>query len=395
MHSSITNSLFESSNNIEDSNYGSRKKLVAKPSASTSIRPYEKESSRGLFSFCNTCTNDATDYSANVTPKIEQRQIISQMKIEDSKTKGGYHMDESVIVNQQTTVKHIGQTNDTFKSGYLNEYPLAPSLVTTKDKENYTRLMMNRLKKVNLSEYDYEKMIITPFLTLTRDENHDNLRKLMTVVNKPDFIANFKLNERQYNQWSDYFHIPDSKRNLIYSDPSTAGFSLSSKSNQDAPMVTMASINQRKTFDPVKASFGAPPGGLPQNEQFALGTRDSVSHYGNNRRKIGDVMNLNGQGSKQLIHPNDFQRQSRNFANVIPKSVHDPYLKQKEVNIRAAVNPQPNTKTSIPSMKNTQFWTGEDSNVANVQLGDTVQVVNKEFSQRRSNDYNQRNFRAR
>jgi len=85
----------------------------------------------------------------------------------------------------------------------------------------YRKMMIERLQTVDLKEEEFEDYIKYTKESLIESLSKDELKKLMIVINKGDFILNFELSETEYVLLEKALDIKKEKEILIYSNPKT------------------------------------------------------------------------------------------------------------------------------------------------------------------------------
>ena len=80
--------------------------------------------------------------------------------------------------------------------------------------DNYRTIMIQRLNSVNLSEDDFEEFIKYTTDSLMEFVSSENLKKLLIVISKEDFLLNFEMEEKEYKWLEKAFDIRKEKAKL-------------------------------------------------------------------------------------------------------------------------------------------------------------------------------------
>jgi hypothetical protein len=90
----------------------------------------------------------------------------------------------------------------------------SPEVEARSDREHvaYRKMMLARLNKVKMTEEEYEDYIRytkEAVLTMLSDEK---LKGLLVVINKADFISNYKVSPKEYSALEDKFNLQSVKK---------------------------------------------------------------------------------------------------------------------------------------------------------------------------------------
>lgn len=115
--------------------------------------------------------------------------------------------------------KENNQNHDNLKNEFIR---YGNALDKDEEHEAYRLMMLERLKKVNMTEEEYEDFIRVKNGALDDYIPRDKLKALLMIVNKFDFIDNFQLSKKKYEEYQREFDLLEEKRRVIHSDPKTS-----------------------------------------------------------------------------------------------------------------------------------------------------------------------------
>jgi len=87
------------------------------------------------------------------------------------------------------------------------------------EQKAYRGMMLSRLKLVNFSEVEFEELIQYSKERLIEEVPNEKLEKLLIVINKHDFMANYNLSIHEYAWLDKIFSISALKKQLIDGSP--------------------------------------------------------------------------------------------------------------------------------------------------------------------------------
>jgi len=85
--------------------------------------------------------------------------------------------------------------------------------------EAYKNMMLERLRAVKLNTPRFEELITLPKNVLFHKIAKNELRQLLTVLDKKDVISNLRFNENEYNWIDGVLGIQNEKKRLIFPFP--------------------------------------------------------------------------------------------------------------------------------------------------------------------------------
>lgn len=177
--------------------------------------------------------------SKNETPSSTKKQKIRTINRLASSTKSSPSNKENKInwFTRPNNLKEAKKTDEELNFKSIEKYLLKPekknqdtielfryATEITNDEEHsaYRRMMLERLKIVGIRETEYEEYIRLNKDVLQLYIPEVKLKGLMVVINKGDFMDNFKMGIEEYEVYEEKFNLIEEKKRLIYSRPETS-----------------------------------------------------------------------------------------------------------------------------------------------------------------------------
>lgn len=144
----------------------------------------------------------------------------NQSLMQKEKSKDDYHV--------TSFEKYLGKNNSKNADGDNDEtfeiFRCATEITNDEEHSAYRKMMLERLRVVGLTEEEYEDYIRFKKDALQLYMPKGKLKALMVVINKGDFIDNFKMSLDEYEVYEQKFRLTEEKKRLIYSKPKTSSF---------------------------------------------------------------------------------------------------------------------------------------------------------------------------
>jgi len=113
------------------------------------------------------------------------------------------------------------KTLDLIKEDPL-DFPYISTSLSKLEYKAYQKMMIARLEKADLKKAMFESLIKKSKYELAKTLNNDQLRRLLTVINKKDFMMNFSLSEDEYMWLELTLDIINEKKEKIWAFPQTS-----------------------------------------------------------------------------------------------------------------------------------------------------------------------------